>query len=257
MFRAARLTLRVVLIAGLVGGALTACGGSSSQSSGGATSSSVRNSTTSRALPATEPATDSTPAKAALRLADVGAGFSNNRKARGVSAFGAESCAVIAPGAFLTTRDHLYSGAMYKKKGAPYFAYSEVYAFRTPALAVRFTAFRASGAYRKCKQQQDDALTRKERANSYVKLTAVRWSDPTGHHIPSMYRELTGNTVRGKQVDRAFYDRYTLRRGRVVVVINIDSGFGSSLPEAQKLANQTTSILRRLDAALPARLAGS
>ncbi len=256
MFRAARLTLRVVLIAGLVGGALTACGGSSSQSAGGATSSSVRNSTTSRALPATEPATDSTPAKAALRLADVGAGFANNRKARGVGAFGAESCAVIAPGAFLTTRDHLYSGAMYKKKGAVYFAYSEVYAFRTPALAVRFTAFRATAAYRKCKQQQDDALTRKERANSYVKLTAVRWSDPT-RHIPSMYRELTGNTVGGKQVDRAFYDRYTLRRGRVVVVINIDSGFGSSLPEAQKLANQTTLILRRLDGALPARLAGS
>ena len=54
-------------------------------------------------------------------------------------------------------------------------------------------AFRATAAYRKCKQQQDDALTRKERANSYVKLTAVNWSDPTGH-IPSMYRELTGLT---------------------------------------------------------------
>src|SRR5580765_3622736 len=191
MFRAARLVFRVLLIAGLVGGAVTACEGSSSKSSGGATSSSVRNSTTSRALPATEPATDPTPAKAALRLADVGAGFSNNRKARGVSAFGAESCAVIAPGAFLTTRDHLYSGAMYKKQGASYFAYSEVYAFRSAELAQRFAAFRTTAAYQKCKQQQDDASTRQARANTYVKLTPVKWSDPTGH-IPTMYRELTG-----------------------------------------------------------------
>jgi hypothetical protein len=244
------------LIAVLVGGALTACGGSPARSAGGATSSSVRNSTTSRALPATEPATDPIAAKAALQLADVGAGFANNRKAGGVTAFGAESCAVIAPGAFLTTRDHLYSGAMFKKKGANYFAYSEVYAFRTPALAARFAAFRATAAYRKCKQQQDDALTRKERANSYVKLTAVKWADPTGH-IPSMYRELTGSTTAGKQVDGGFYDRYTLRRDRVVVVVNIDSGLGKNLLESQALANQTNAILRRLDAALLARLAAS
>ena len=248
--------MRVVLIAGLVGGALTACGGSSSESAGGATSSSVRHSTTSRALPATEPATDPTAAKAVLRHVDVGAGFANNRKAGGVSAFGAESCAVIAPGAFLTTRDHLYSGAMYKKKGAPYFAYSEVYVFRTPALAVRFAAFRPARRTGSASSSKTDALTRKERANSYVKLTAVRWSDPTGH-IESLYRELTGNTVRGKQVNHAFYDRYTLRRGRVIVVVNIDSDFGRNLLAAKALANQTTLILRRLDAALPARLAAT
>jgi hypothetical protein len=256
MSRAAGLILRVILIAGLVGGALSACGGSSERSTGGATSSSTRNSTTSRLRPATEPAADPTAAKAALRLADAGAGFASNRKAGGVTAFGAESCAVIAPGAFLTTRDHLYSGAMFKKKGANYFAYSEVYAFRTRALAARFAALRATAAYRKCKQQQDDALIRKERANSYFKLTAVKWSDPTGH-IPSMYRELTGTTSRGKQVDGGFYDRYTLRRGRVVVVVSIDSGLGSNLAESLLLSNQTSVILRRLDAALPARLAGS
>ncbi|MDQ1511325.1 MAG: hypothetical protein QOG50_3169 [Actinomycetota bacterium] len=255
MSRATRLSLRV-MIASLVVGALTACGGSSSKSSGGTTSSSASDSSTTKpALTATEPATDPTAAKAALRLADVGAGFRNNRKAGGVTAFGAASCAVIAPGAFLTTRDHLYSGAMFKQKGATYFAYSEVYVFRTAALATRFAAFRTTSAYQKCKQQQDDASTRHARANSYVKLTPMQWSDPTGH-IPSMYRELTGITSGGKQVDGGFYDRYTIRRGRVVIVVNIDSALGSNIAASFTLAKQTYDILRSLDAALPTRLAG-
>ena len=45
-----------------------------------------------------------------------------------------------------------------------------------------------------------------------------------------------------------------LRKG---VVVNIDSDFGRSLLAAKALANQTTLILRRLDAALPARLAAT
>ena len=252
--------MRVVVVASLVVGALTACGGSSSKSakpSGSTTSSSASDpSTTTPALTATAPATDPTAAKAALRLVDVGAGFRNSRKAGGVTAFGAASCSVIATGAFLTTRDHLYSGAMFKKKGASYFAYSEVYVFRSAALATRFAAFRTTAAYRKCKQQQDDASTRQARANSYVKLIPVKWSDPTGH-IPSMYRELTGVTSRGKQVDGGSYDRYTLRRGRVVVVVSIDSALGRNSAASLTLAKQTDDILRSLDTALPTRLAAA
>jgi hypothetical protein len=256
MSRAIRLSLRVVMTAGLVIGTLTACGGSSSRSPGATTSSTARDTpTTKPARTATEPARDPTAAKAALRLADLGAGYRDNRKAGGATAFGAASCSVVAPGAFLTTRDHLYSGAMFKKSGATYYVYSEVYVFRAAALAAKFADLRATAAYRKCKQQQDNASTRRARANSYVKLTPVRWSDPTGH-IPSMYRELTGITRRGKQVEGGFYDRYTLRRGRVVVVVNIDSAVGKNGAASLTLAKQTFDILRSLDTALTKRLAG-
>jgi len=256
MSRAIRLSLRVVMTAGLVIGTLTACGGSSSRTPGATTSSTERDtSTTKPERTATEPATDPTAAKAALGLADLGAGYRSNRKAGGVTAFGAASCSVIASGAFLTTRDHLYSGAMFKKTGSTYYVYSEVYVFRTAALATKFADFRATAAYQKCKLQQDSASSRRARAHSYVELTPVRWLDPTGH-IPSMYRELTGITRGGKQVEGGYYDRYTLRRGRVVVVVNIDSAVASNGAAGLTLAKQTFDILRSFDAALTKRLAG-
>jgi hypothetical protein len=130
-----------------------------------------------------------------------------------------------------------------------------VYAFRSAELAKRFAAFRTTAAYQKCKQQQDDASTRQARANTYVKLTPVKWSDPTGH-IPSMYRELTGTTRGGKHVDGGFYDRYTLRRGRVVVVVGIDSALGNNGAASLMLAQQTSDVLRSFDTALTTRLAG-
>ena len=257
MSRAVGLSLRFLVIAGLVGGVLAACGGSSSKSSGTTTTASGASgsSTTPVALTATESATDPTAAKAALQLTDVGAGFANYRKAGGVKAFDKKSCAVMAPGAFLTTRDHVYSGPMFKKKSSTYFAYSEAYAFRTEASAKRFVAFWATTAFKQCKVKQDDAATRAARAGTYVKLTTVAWSNPTGD-IPSMYRELTGNISAGKQVDNGFYDRYVLRHGRVAVVINIDSELGRDTAASQAIANQTGDVLRSLDAALAKRLAG-
>jgi len=194
-------------------------------------------------------------AKAALSLADVGSGFGNYRKAAGSGAVGAQSCSVTAPGAFLTKDDRSYSGPMFKKKDASYFAYSDVYAFRTEALAKKYVALRATPAYKQCKQRQDDAATRASRPGSYVKLTAVKWTDPSDT-IPTMYRELTVVTTGGKQVDGGFYDRYTLRHGRVVVIVNVDASYGRNAAESQALANQTGDILNALDTALSARLAG-
>jgi hypothetical protein len=246
-------------MAGLVAAVLTACGGSSSPKSSGATStSSASNGSTTtavEAVAATVDPGDPAYAKAALQLADVGAGFANYRKAAGVSPFGAESCAVIAPGALLTTKDHLYSGAMFKKRDATYFAYSETYVFRTEADAKRYATLRATAAYKQCKQKQDDKATSAARKGTYVKLTPVAWSDPTTH-VPSMYRELTGSVSNGKQVDTAFYDRYTVRRGRVVIQVSIDSELGSDDAASQAIANQTGDILRALDKALTTRLAG-
>src|SRR5436190_6355102 len=92
--------LRVVVVLGLAGGALTACGGSSAKSS-------TRNASTTTAAPARPTATadDVVAAKAALSLADVGAGFAGYRKAAGAGSIGATSCSVTAPGAFLTKED--------------------------------------------------------------------------------------------------------------------------------------------------------
>src|SRR5690242_10773692 len=142
--------LGVVVILGLAGGALCGCGGSSAKSS------SPNPTTTTSTGRATIPADDAVAATAAVSLADVGAGFTGYRKAAGAGAIRATSCAVTAPGAFLTKDDRAYSGPMFKKKDSAYFAYSDVYVFRTEALAERFTALRATPAFKTCKQKQDD-----------------------------------------------------------------------------------------------------
>jgi hypothetical protein len=250
---------RYVVIAGLVAAVLTACGGSSSpKSSGVTTTSSGSNGTTTTGTTAsavTVDPSDPAYAKAALQLSDVGAGFANYRKAGGVSPFGAESCSVTAPGAFTTTKDHAYDGAMFKKKDATYFAYSQTFVFRTEADAKRYATFRGTAAYKQCKQKQDDKVTRAARKGTYVKLTPVAWADPTTH-VPSMYREVTGNITNGKQVDNGFYDRYTVRRGRVVIQVSVDSDLGRDDAASQAIASQTGDILRALDKALTTRLAG-
>jgi hypothetical protein len=261
MSRTSRRVFRYVVIAGLVAAVLTACGGSSSPKSSGATTTSSGSSgqpTTTKtgpAVAATVDPSDPAYAKAALQLSDVGAGFANYRKPGGVSPFGAESCAVTAPGAFLTTKDHAYDGAMFKQKDATYFAYSQTYVFRTEADAKRFATLRGTAAYKQCKVKQDDEATKAARKGVYVKLTPVAWSDPTTH-VPNMYRELTGNITNGKQVDNGFYDRYTVRRGRVVIQVSIDSDLGRDDAASQAIANQTGDILRAFDKALTTRLAG-
>lgn len=256
MSRAIRQGLQIVLIAALVAAA-GACGGSSSKAkpAGTTTSSRASSSTTTAEAALTAPATDPAYAKAALQLVDVGSKFANYRKAAGVQAVGTESCSLTPTGALLTTRDHAYSGAMFKKTDATYFAYSETFVFVRAADAKRYAAFRATPAFKQCKVKQDDAATRAASAGTYVKLTPVEWANSSGT-IPSMYRELTGGTSDGKQVDNGFYDRYTLWRGRVVVVVNIDSELGADDAKSQALANQTGDILRALDQALTKRLAG-
>ncbi len=233
--------------------ALTACGSSAKPSAGGTTPSSRGPSTTTGG-PATAPVSEAAAAKGAIRESDVGSGFALYRKAGGLTAVGAKSCSVTAPGAMLTTKDRVYSGPMFKKNDAAYFAYSEVYVFNTEELAQRYAAFRATPAFEQCKQGQDDASTREKNADIYVKLTPVSYPNPTGH-IPTMYRELTGNTSGGTPVDNGFYDRYTVVNGRVVVVVSIDSSLAPNDSGSQALARQTGDILRHLDTTLAARAA--
>src|SRR4051812_36196990 len=128
--------VRFVVVLGLAGGALTACAGSSSKSS------TPNASTTTAPARATVAADDVVAAKSALSLADVGAGFAGYRKAAGAGSIGATSCSVTAPGAFLTKEDRSYTGPMFKKQDSTYFAYSDVYVFRTEAIAKRYAALR-------------------------------------------------------------------------------------------------------------------
>jgi hypothetical protein len=249
-----RLSLYVALLAGLA--AVSGCGGSSSTGKDAGTTTSAGGPSTSTTVKAaaTAPATDPTFAKAALQLVDAGPGFANYRKATGVEPVGPKSCSVIVPGAVLTTRDHVYSGAMFKKKDSSYFAYSDTYVFRSEDDAKRYTRFRATDAFKQCKQKQDDEAARAATPNSYVELTPVKWSDPTAH-IPSMYRELTGTISGGKREAGGFYDRYTVRRGRVVIVVSIDSELAPDAAASQALADLTGVTLRAFDTALATRLA--
>ena len=228
--------------------ALAACSGSSATSDQAAASTST---TTPR--PATAPASGGVAAKAALHLADVGSGFAAYRKGAGTTPVGAKSCSVTLPGAVLTSRDHYYAGPMFEKTGSKYFAYSETYVFREEATAKQYAAFRATSAFKQCKQRQDDAATRAAQAGAYVRLSSDAFSDPSGH-IDTMYREYTGTTSGGRRVDGGYYDRYTLRYGPVVVVIDIDSELGKDDAASNALAQQTGTILESFDRALSARL---
>jgi hypothetical protein len=199
----------------------------------------------------TDDATATIGPQAALGASDVGAQFAVYRKPSGVIAVGSESCSATPPGAVLTTRDHVYGGPMFKKKDAKFFAYSEVYVFRTEALAKQYTAFRATSAFKQCKVKQDAAATREANADIYVKLTPSTYPDPTGN-IPTMYRELTGSDTGGKQQPNGFYDRYTVQSGRVVVVVNVDSELARDNAGSEAIAQQTGDILRALDTRLSA-----
>jgi hypothetical protein len=238
--------------------ALSACGGSSSKANppaGGASTSSAPSSTTGvGSATATAPVPEAAAARAAVQAADVGSGFTPYREAGGLVAVGAQSCSATAPDAVLTTRDHLYSGPMFKKNDAKYFAYSEVYVFRNEQLARRYATFRSTAAFQQCKQRQDDATTREAQPDAYVALTPVSYPNASGH-IPTMYRELTGSTSRGKRVDGGFYDRYTVVSGPVVVVVSIDSELARNDESSAALARQTGDILRHLDTTLAGRVA--
>jgi hypothetical protein len=231
--------------------ALTACSASSAKSDQSAASTS-----TTAPRPATAPSSEAIAAKAALQLADVGSGFASYRKGAGTTPVGAKSCSVIVPGAVLTARDHYYAGPMFEKTDSKYFAYSETYVFREEATARQYAAFRATPAFKQCKQRQDDAATRAAQAGSYVRLSSDAFTDPSGH-IVTMYREYTGTTSGGRRVDGGFYDRYTLRRGPVVVVVDIDSELGKDDAASNAIAQQTGTILQSFDRALSTRLGNS
>jgi hypothetical protein len=191
--------------------------------------------------------------EAALRQADIGAGYTVSRKVQGFIAAGAQSCAVIDPAPALTTADHVYVGAMFKNSDGTRYVYSEAYAFRSDQLAERFVVLRSRPGYQRCKEKQDDAAERQRAAGYYVKLRSVSFSDTTGH-IPTMYRERAGGpNSAGKPVDVAVYDRFTLRRGRVVVVLSIDSSRPSVVADTT-IGAETLGTLRTFDAALDARL---
>jgi hypothetical protein len=246
-------SLRLLAAAGLAAAVLSACGGSSSKA-GAPTSGATTSSTAAGSGTATAAVPEAAVAKAALQLADVGSGFGPYRDAGGLGTVGAQSCSATPPGAVLTTRDHVYSGPMFKKNDAQYFAYSEVYVFRTEELAQRYAAFRATPAFKHCKERQDDASTRQAHPDSYVQLTPLSYRNPSGH-IPTMYRELTGTTSGGKRVDGAFYDRYTVVSGPVVVVVSIDSELARTDAGSAAIARQTGDILRNLDTTLATRVA--
>jgi hypothetical protein len=251
-------SLRAVAALAVVAFVATACGGSSSKAGppagGSSTSAAPTTAPAGGSAGATAPVSDAAAARLALQAADVGSGFSPYRDAAGLVAVGAQSCSVTAPGAVLTTRDHVYSGPMYKKDDAKYFAYSEVYVFRTEELAKKYAAFRATPKFEQCKERQDDTTTRKAQPGSYVVLTPVSYRNASGH-IPTMYRELTGTTSGGKRVDGGFYDRYTVVNGRAVVVVSIDSELSPTDAGSVAVAHQTGDILRHLDTTLAARAA--
>jgi hypothetical protein len=237
--------------------AVAACGGSSSSkskpsSSAGSSTTASKPTTAPKSGPATEPVSDPVAREAALAQTDIPAGYTLVRKANGFAAIGAQSCAVIDPDPALTTADHVYVGPMFKNAKGTRYVYSEAYAFRSEQFAERFVTMRSRAGYLRCKEKLDDAAERQRTAQNYVKLAPVAFTDPTGH-IPTMYREHAGGpNSAGKKVDAAVYDRFTIRHGRVVVDVSIDSSLSGTA--GTRIDAETLDTLKAFDGALTRRL---
>ena len=242
--------------------ALGACGGSSSHKASGTkktttsrpsttTTTTSRTSTTTTKRPVTSN-NDPLGVRTAIKPADLGPGFTQYSKADGWSAVGAKSCSV-AGSSPVTPADHVYSGPKAKDRAGRVFVYSVSYVFKAPSSATSYAEYRSTAAFRSCKRQQDQTAERTRNKKLSVRSTDAKFADPA-RHVTTFYREIASVPAKdGSPVDTATYDRFTFQHGRVVVVINIDSGIVTAA-EVQSLNDEVVAAYNAAVRALVARV---
>jgi hypothetical protein len=226
--------------------ALTACGGSSKSSS---------STSTSTVPTAVDTSADAAAMQATVALADLGAGWTQYRKASGFEKSGATNCNVKF-GSPVKASDRIYAAPMFRDVANQSYVYSFAYVFRTEAGAKAYTAARRTQVYTQCKVTQDDAAAKKADAKAFVRIKST--TDPavvqTGG-LESFYQEEAGaKNADGAETVTADYDRYAFRQGRVVYVIYIDTGLPNDEAGRQALATRLTTALSSATAAINGRL---
>jgi hypothetical protein len=230
---------------GLVG--LAACGGSS-----GSSSSSTTKSTTTTRTAATV-SDEEIATAASIQLADLGAGWTQFQKAGGFKAVTKDSCNVQF-GSPLTAGDEAYAAAMLRDQTEQTFIYTTVIIFETESQAKAFTTMRNTKEFKDCKEAEDDAAQKERDPKSFVKLDDAP-SPALKDGLESFYQEEAGVTnADGADVVNASYARYTVRKGRVVYTVSMDTGLPTDAAQRNALITSITTSLNAGLAAVTARL---
>ncbi len=160
-----------------------------------------------------------------MTLADLGAGWTQYRKAQGFTKTTKANCNTKF-GSPLKAADRGYAGPMFTDTAQQSFVYSFAYVFKTKAAAKAYTAARGSQAFLDCEAATDDAAAKKANPDAFVRM--ARTTDPSiggPEGVEAFYEEEAGGkNADGVEAVSADYVRYTYRHGRVVFVILVDTG---------------------------------
>ena len=221
---------------------------------GGATST-ASSASTPAGQGATDPSADSTARAATVTVQDLGAGWTQYRKAGGFARGDAKSCSYRF-GSPLKMSDRGYAGPMFADATKTIFAYSTALVFRSEAAAKAYTAARTSPAYLRCQAAQDDAAQKKVDPKTFVRMT-VTTSPEVG--VPggpeSFYEEEAGGkNANGSEGVNANYYRATYRHGRVVYVVKMDSATAKDAASVPALTERLTTTVASMTTAIEGRL---
>jgi hypothetical protein len=221
---------------------------------GGVATNSASASTRS-ARGATDPSADKTARAATVTLEDLGAGWTQYRKAGGFSKGDAKSCGYRF-GSPLKRSDHGYAGPMFRDATKTVFAYSDALVFRNEAAAKAYTLSRTSPAYLQCQAAQDDAAQKKADPKTFVRMAVTTIPEvgvPGGPE--SFYEEEAGSkNADGTDGVNAAYYRLAYRHGRVVYVLKMDTAAAKDEASVPALGDRLTATSTAMNTAIEARL---
>jgi hypothetical protein len=239
--------LIVLLLLGALG--LAACGGGSSDSSS-------EKSTTTKAAPvgALDASSNDAAQAASVTAADVGAGWKQYQKAKGLVKIAAKDC-ITKFGSGIVAGEKVYSSALYQGASDTAFIYTTSYVFKTEAGAKAFTAMRTTADFTNCKQAADDAAQKTRDAETSVRVTQT--TDPavgTGGLDAFYVEQAYAKNTDGTEYSNATYYRYTYRVGRVVYVIWVDVGPAPDAASVETLSAQVNKAVADVKAAIDSRV---
>ena len=222
---------------------------------GGMTAASSSASTVA-ARGATDPSADKTARAATVTLEDLGAGWTQYRKAGGFSKGAAKNCSYRF-GSPLKISDRGYAAPMFTDASKTIFVYSSAFVFRSEAAAKAYTAARTSPAFLACQAAQDDAAQKQADPKTFVRMaqtTSPEVGGPGG--LESFYVEEAGTTnADGTEGVNADYFRGGYRHGRVVYVLKMDTAAATDEASRLALGDRLTATATAVTTAIEARLA--
>jgi hypothetical protein len=204
-------------------------------------------------------ATDASASKiaklAVATMPDLGAGWTQYRKAGGVGKFGKNDCTIKA-GSSIKASDTGYAGPMYTDATKSMFAYSNAIVFKTEANAKAYTAAKATRAFQNCQVAQDNVAQQKQNPNTFVRLYQTSTSDVGGPDgLEAYYSETAGTkNTDGTDALSAQYLRFTYRHGRVVYTLKLDSGLAADDAGRAAQGEQIGNTVQGMNTAIEARL---